>query len=170
MKRSSSHVIRSRQRGNTVLEMAIIFLPLVLGTFSTFEVTRGMWMYHTLSAAIKSGTRYGTVHGADCLSAYLSCPATVKGVAAAIKQAGIGLDSSQLQLTLTAAGNTYTCTSVTACATDSTQWPPNNYNATGLPLTIRGVYSFRSVISSLWPGQTTASFTYTAEATENIQF
>jgi Flp pilus assembly protein TadG len=170
MKTFSSQITRSRQRGNTVLEMAIIFLPLLLGTFSTFEVTRGMWMYHTLSAAIKSGTRYGTVHGADCLSAYSSCPATVKGVVGAIQQAGIGLDSSQLQLTLTAAGSTYTCASLSSCTADSTQWPPTNYNATGLPLTIRGVYSFRSIISSLWPGQTTASFTYTAEATENIQF
>jgi len=164
-----SHSRKNTERGSVVVETALIFLPLVLTLFSTIEIVRGMWMYHTLTNAIKSGTRFAMVHGQDCAEASSNCRVTIADIAAVIKQSGIGLDSSQLQLTLTADGSTYSCATLASCVSDPTQWPPAGHNAAGLPLTIEGSYSFQSVASILWPGQV-PSFTCLGKATEVIQF
>ena len=160
---------KSKDRGSAVVETALMFLPFVLTLFSTIEIARGMWMYHTLTNAVKSGTRFATVHGQDCIEASSNCGATVGDIITTIRGAGIGLDGSQLQLTLTADGSTYTCATVASCASDQTQWPPTSHNAAGLPLTIEGRYAFQSIAAILWPGQV-PSFTCLAKATEIIQF
>jgi hypothetical protein len=70
---------------------------------STFEMSRAMWIYHTMAYAIKEGTRYAIVHGDDCWNAPNSCGAHVADVAAAIRDAGAGLLPDQLVVTLTPA-------------------------------------------------------------------
>ena len=35
---------------------------------SIFEVSRGMWIYHTLAYSVKNGIRYASVHGIDCFN------------------------------------------------------------------------------------------------------
>jgi Flp pilus assembly protein TadG len=159
----------TRQRGGAVVEMGLIFAPLMFMFLSTLELGRGMWLYHTLSASLKTGTRFAAVHGADCVEVSASCQASLSDIAQTIRRAGVGLDASQLKLTFVAGSNTQVCPSLADCQT-SAQWPPPPDNAAGLPVTITGVYSFGSVLSSLWPGQTSASFKYVAAATEAIQF
>jgi|SRR5579863_1327916 Flp pilus assembly protein TadG len=158
------------RKGSAALETGLIFIPMTLTIFGTAELGRGMWMYHTLTTAIKTATRSATFHGSDCVAATATCPATAASVAATIQSSGIGLDAQQLQLTLIADGVSYACGSLAVCVSDSTVWPPAGHNSPGLSISVSAVYSFRSVLSSFWPGQGSASVNYLAEATDVIQF
>jgi Flp pilus assembly protein TadG len=162
--------LRNRRRGNAVLEMGLIFIPLTLSLLATTELGRGMWMYHTVTTAIKTATRFASFHGSDCLAATATCPATVASVAATIQKSGIGLEVGSFQITLIADGTSYACGALSLCLTDSTQWPPNGHNAPGLSISVSGIYAFHSVLSALWPGHASASLNYVVEATDVIEF
>jgi len=163
--------IRSRrERGNSAVETGLIFLPLCLMILGGFEIARGMWMYHTLTTAIKSGARFAMVHGADCLAATATCTSTVAAIAKTIQTAGVGLEAGSVQLTLTSGAGAYACGNLNGCAGDDTQWPPAGNNAAGLPISVSATYAFHSVLSSFWPGQGSASINYLAKSTEIIQF
>lgn len=157
-----------RRRGSAIVELGLIFIPLVFMLLGSIELARGMWMYHTLTTAIKSGGRYATVHGADCIAATSGCQVTVADVARIIQGASVGMDAGQLQLTLTADGTDYSCGTLTQCLTNSTAWPPASGNQPGLGIKIKGIYSFQPVVP-FWPGQQ-SSVNYFAEANEIIQF
>lgn len=161
---------KRQQLGNAALETGLIVLPLMLIILATTELTRGMWMYHTVTTAIKTGTRSATFHGSDCIAAMATCPDTVASVASAVQNSGIGLDAGALQLTLIADGTSYACGSLTQCVSDTTQWPPAGHNAPGLSISVRGVYAFHSVLSSFWPGHASASMNYVGEANDVIEF
>ena len=160
----------SRERGNSVVEMSLIFLPLMFSIFSVFEVGRAMWTYHTLAAAVKKGTRVAMVHGARCAEASSSCPVTVGNLVQTIQDNGVGLDMSALELIFTAGSQTLDCAPASGCATNNTTWPPSPYNPVGLSVTISGKYGFNSVLKAMWPGQTTGTFNLAAKSTETIQF
>jgi hypothetical protein len=160
----------TRRKGSAAVEMALIFLPLTMAVLSTFELGRAMWIYHTLTSAIKTGARTASFYGSDCLAANPACPATPASVASVIQGSGIGLEAAQLHLTLVADGATYACGTLSQCLTDQTQWPPTGHNTPGLSITLSAVYSFHSVLSALWPGQGSVSVNYSAEATDVIQF
>ena len=166
----SPSVHKRRQRGNAALETALIFLPMMLTIFGTFEVGRGMWMYHTLASAVETGARVAAVHGAGYATVNSSCSNTVSSIANVVRNWGIGLDASQLQLTLTADGASYVCSSLSTCLSDSTEWPPDTHNVAGVPLTIQATYRFQSILNSLWPGESSASVNFVAASTETIQF
>lgn len=161
---------KSRQRGNAVIEMALVFFPLMFSVFSVFEVGRAMWTYHTLATAIKKGVRVAMVHGARCAEASSSCPITVASLISIIQQYGVGMDMSVLQLTFTTGGQTLTCSPANSCASNNTNWPPTGYNPVGQALTINGSYAFRTALTMLWPGQSTGTFNFAAKSTETIQF
>ena len=159
-----------RTKGNVIIEMALIFIPMTMAILSTTELSRGMWLYHTLTTAIKNGSRTASLQGADCVAENTTCPATVSNIASVIESTGVGLEPSALQLTLIADGVSYTCGSLAKCAGDATTWPPAGHNTPGFSQTISAVYSFHSVLSVLWPGGAAASINYLAEAIDVIQF
>ncbi len=161
---------RRGERGNSAVEMGLILVPLLFLIFSTFDVARAMWTYHTVSAAVKRGTRYAAVHGARCAEASAACQSTVRDVVAIIRQAGFGLDPAKLQLTLMAGSQTYTCTTASSCSGDTTVWPSDPDNAVGQQVTIDGTYTFNPVLSLMWPGQAFGQVGLSARATEMIQF
>jgi Flp pilus assembly protein TadG len=160
----------SRQRGSAVVEMSLIFLPLMFGVFSVFELGRAMWTYHTLATAVKKGARVAMVHGARCADASSTCPVTVGDLVQTIQQNGVGLDMSALQLTFTAGGQSLTCAPANECSANNTSWPPSPYNPVGQTVTINGKYGFNTVLKSMWPGQSTGTFNLAAKSTETIQF
>jgi Flp pilus assembly protein TadG len=160
----------SRQRGSAVVEMALVFLPLMFGVFSIFELGRAMWTYHTLAAAVKKGARTAMVHGARCADASASCPVTVGTLVQTIQQNGVGLDMSVLQLTFTAGGQNLICAPANSCSANATNWPPAPYNPVGQTVTINGKYGFNTILKSMWPGQTSGTFNLAAKSTETIQF
>jgi Flp pilus assembly protein TadG len=160
----------SRQRGSAVMEMALIFLPLMFSIFSVFELGRAMWTYHTLAAAVKKGARVAMVHGARCADASASCPVSLGSLVQTIQDNGVGLDMSVLQLTFTAAGQSVSCTPASSCLSNITNWPPAPYNPVGQQVTINGKYAFNTVLKTMWPGQMTGTFNLAAKSTETIQF
>ena len=158
------------QRGTTAVEMAIVFLPLMLTILSTLELGRAAWTYHMLHSALKSGLRYAVVHGEDCIQVAASCQASISNLATIIRRSSVGLDGDRLQLTFTAGGNSTTCSSLPLCMANGDQWPPAAANTPGQMVSITGVYQFRSVLSGFWPGQNNGNITYVGKAAESILF
>src|SRR5215212_5363994 len=90
----SPSVMRKRRYltgGNSLVEFTLVGIPLIFILIATFELSRGMWSYHTLAYAVKSGARYTIVHGQNCAIAPNACTVTIGQIAATIKSAGVGL-------------------------------------------------------------------------------
>jgi TadE-like protein len=160
----------SRRRGSAVVEMSLVFFPLMFSIFSVFELGRAMWTYHTLATAVKKGVRTAMVHGARCADASTSCPVTVGSLVQTIQQNGVGLDITVLQLTFTAGPQVLSCAPASSCSANDTAWPPSPYNPVGETISISGKYGFNSVLKTMWPGQATGTFNLAAKSTETIQF
>ncbi len=105
----------SRQRGSSIVEMALVFVPLMFSVFSVFELGRAMWMYHTLASAVKKGARVAMVHGDRCAEASPTCPISISDLVQTIQSAGVGLDMSALELTFGAGSNKVTCSPANSC-------------------------------------------------------
>jgi len=167
---------RSREfGGSTLLEFTMIGIPMMFVLISTFEIARGMWLYHTVGFAIKAGARYASVHGANCALSPNACTVRINNIASVIQSAGPGLMSTDLSVTFQPqVGSAITCT-LNSCLTNTTVWPPTTSNTVGQTLTISGTYPFRSIISMFWPGAGGAYRPYTVvnfpgSSRERIQF
>ncbi len=166
---------RRRQAGNSLLEFTLIGIPLLFVLISIFEISRGMWVYHTLAYAIKEGTRYAAVHGENCVAYPNSCGVTVKDVAARIQRAGVGLIPDQFDdVTLQAGAAVITCATLTDCLAKEDTWPASPNNGVGLDITISAHYPFTSAIAMFWPGAGSTgvfpTFHLGATSTERIEF
>ncbi len=179
-------VNRRKRRGQTLVEFTFVGIPIIFVLISIFEVSRGMWIYHTLAYAAKIGTRYASVHGINCIGNTVNttlqnpnnCAVTLgpasapsagaaPSIAYAIRQAAVGLDPVKTTLVFNAAGTTTTCNldgSGGASACPATIWPP--YDSTGIstvdyvgqPLRIDITTPFNSAIAMLWPGAKVVKF------------
>jgi len=156
-----------------MIEFTLVGIPLVFILISTFEVARGMWIYHTLAYAVKEGTRYASVHGETCTIAPNTCTVTVAQVVQHVLDQSSGLLPGQLNLTLTSVGSAQACSPASSCQSIDTTWPPSPDSNLGNNITITGTYPFPSAISMFWPGAgpaTSATFvTFSASSTETMQ-
>jgi len=166
---------RSR-RGNTLLEFTLVGIPMIFVIISTFELARGMWLYHTAAYATKAGTRYAVVHGQDCTLGSNNCSVSIGQIATVIQSAGTGLPSDSLTLTFTPANGSATTCKLSDCITSYTSmWPPAGANAVGLKLKISAVLPFQSLIIMFWPGagkpvNGTGTLNLTADSIESILY
>ena len=166
-----------RRRGNSLLEFTLVGIPLIFILIATFEMARGMWNYHTLAHAVKSGARYTSVHGQNCSIAPNSCTVSISQIASKIQNTGVGLPADLVTLTFTtASGSTTTCL-LTDCVTNygTSAWPPPSSNAPGQDVRISGRVEFRSTMLMFWPGAGAATRTapvinLSADAREAIQY
>jgi len=142
---------RIARRGQSLLEFTLSAVPVIFLLLSIVEMSRAMWVYVTLAHAIKEGTRFSVVHGADCVQAKPDCQITVNQVAARIITAGMGLDSRKMNVVLQTAGATQTCAPVSSCLDVATAWPPSPDNSVGLPITISGTYPFSTAMAMFIP-------------------
>jgi Flp pilus assembly protein TadG len=55
---------RERDRGQALVEMALMLPVLVLLLVGIFDLGRAVWLSNSLAMAVREGTRYGVVHGA----------------------------------------------------------------------------------------------------------
>jgi Flp pilus assembly protein TadG len=140
------------QNGNSLIEFTLVGIPIIFVLFSTFEMARGMWLYHTLAYAVKEGSRYASVHGQNCASLPNSCSVNIGQISQTIQSAGVGLDPSAVTLTFTDNSGTAVTCGLNNCLTDSSTWPPSAANAPGMKVTISATCSFRSAIAMFWPG------------------
>ncbi len=180
---------KKTRRGNATLEFTLVGIPLIFVLISTFEMARGMWLYHTLAFAVKEGSRYAAVKGrgyvdntgADCASPpYTNCP-TVAAIAARVRDMGVGLDPAEMSVTFTAgsggATTSHSCpdkSRLSDCLNDTAQWPPAAMNVPGMEVGVSATYPFRSAIAMFWPGADVVgpfpTFHLPANAVEEIQF
>ena len=169
---------RRNRRGATTVEMTLVGIPLIFMLISTFEIARGMWVYHTLAHSVKEGVRFAVVHGQNCVAnpptVTNACTQTEANIAAVIQNAGVGLDPATTQLTFCtgscAAGATPTCY-LNSCT--ATTWPPTGGNQPGQTVEIDIVTPFRSALSMFWPGHHAVSFAVInlgATSSDTIQF
>jgi Flp pilus assembly protein TadG len=164
---------KRRQGGASLLEFTLVGIPLIFLLVSVEELSRGMWIYGTLQHAVKEASRAAIVHGQTCSEASASCPLTVGQMAAFIERAGVGLDPSQLTITLATANNTQSCSPLKTCESLTTAWPPSPDNSVGLPVTISGDYPFSSALVMFWPGagkSKIAAVNFSAKSQEEIRF
>jgi Flp pilus assembly protein TadG len=159
---------RRKRLGQTLVEFTFVGIPMIFVLISIFEISRGMWIYHTLAYSVKVGVRYASVHGINCVNGTSNpnnCsvnlgPADTQGtIAYVIRQAAVGLDPASTTLTFNASGNTSTCTLATGSCS-GTVWPPNDgvSNAVGKPIRIDIQTPFKSAIAMFWPGAKSVSF------------
>jgi len=169
------------RRGNALLEFTLVGIPLIFVLISVFEISRGMWLYHTLAHAVKEGTRFAVVHGRSCEVEPNSCTVTVRDIAGRIRADGVGLLPQELNVTLSSESNSplsvVDCRPLTTCLegfTAAQQWPQYPSNQPGMDLTVTATYPFRSAIAMFWPGagpgMNFGVFTFPARSTETIQF
>jgi len=161
------------QAGSVLLEFTLIGIPLMFLVISIVEMSRGMWVYASVAYAVKEGTRYASVHGANCASASSSCPVTLGAIATVVKQAAAGLDPGQFNVTMTAGGSSTSCAPLSTCLSSSTVWPASPNNSVGIPVKISATYPFNSALSMFWPGAKPVAFaaiTLGAESQEEILF
>ena len=119
---------RSEHGGTSLIEFTLVGIPLIFVMISVFEISRGMWIYHTLASAVKAGTRYAIVHGENCAQAPNTCTVTIGQIATQIQAAGPGLMPDQLTLTFTPANGSATTETLTASLADTTVWPSSTAN------------------------------------------
>ena len=114
---------RRRSPGQALVEFTLVGIPIIFVLISIFEVSRGMWLYHTLAYSAKVGVRYASVHGINCIGSAVNpklqnpndCavkmgPADTQGtVAYVIRQAAVGLDPTKTTITFIDSGIPVTC-------------------------------------------------------------
>jgi hypothetical protein len=153
------------RKGATTVEMTLVGIPIIFIMISIFEISRGMWIYDTAAHAVREGVRFATVHGVNCVNnpptITNNCGKTVADVAQVIRNAGIGLDPTTTTVWLTApspGGAVVTCT-LTACAADTSTWPPVGSNDVGTIIQIDISTPFTSALAMFWPGAAMVNFT-----------
>lgn len=184
------------RRGQALIEFTFVGIPMIFLLVSIFEISRGMWIYHTLAYSVKVGVRYASVHGfncgpssglptvntcqvkmgpssgnsADC--AYeTSAPATPPTIATVIWCAGVGLDPKATTLAFTDFSGTSAPCALTACP--GTTWPTAAGYFIGYPISIQIVTPFKSMIAMFWPGSQPVSFSATklpASSWDTVKF
>jgi len=167
-----------------MLEFTFVGIPMMFVLISIFEISRGMWVYHTLANSVKAGVRYAIVHGQDCGTNGNACQVQIKDIARKIQDAGVGLDTGDMKTLLTfnagGTGNppTFSATPVTCylgadCLGNPTPWPPSTANQRGTLIAIDIVTPFRSALALFWPGARPANFSgffFPASSSDTIQF
>lgn len=172
---------RNRRRGQALVEFTLVGIPMIFILIGTFEISRGMWLYHTLAYAAKAGVRFASVHGENCGPPTLNnCFQTIAQLAQVIQDAGIGLDVAKTDvyfMTLNGDGTvraTVNCKLRAGCQSNSTFWPPSDgSNQKGKLIRIDIKSPFMSALSLLWPGANGVKFasgSLGASSSDTIQY
>jgi hypothetical protein len=180
-----------KRSGAATVEMALVGIPVVFMLVSVFEISRGMWIYHTLAYGVKEGVRFAMVRGKNCVhnppSVLNNCATCiggacaslsgVKSVSQVIQDAAVGVDLNNTSLTFYApAGtNSVMCnlSGSNPCSAKTTTWPPTSADDIGLTIQIDIKTQFNSALAMFWPGSKPVAFTTVflgASSTELIQF
>jgi Flp pilus assembly protein TadG len=191
MTRRTSNMKSNRLRGNALIEFTLVGIPIIFVLISIFEISRGMWIYHSLAYAAKSATRYASVHGKNCATAPNSCQVSIADVARTLATAAPALIPAETDVTFSMSadpgaapnGRDVACV-LNSCLSLAVAWPndrstadtPPVYkagNAVGNSVTITIATNFRTALSLFWPGTAPVSFgliRLSASSTDQIQF
>jgi hypothetical protein len=158
---------RRQQRGSTLVEFTLVGIPVIFLLISIVEISRGMWLYHTLAHAVKEGTRFAIVHGNNCTIHPNNCTVTIRDISERIRRNAVGFVPDEIDRVRFAdvryhGRDEVTCEPLTECLQAGTKgdtpWPadpadPNNVAGDrGSWLEITARYPFRSATAMFWPG------------------
>jgi hypothetical protein len=157
-----------------MLEFVLAGIPMIFIFLSIFEISRGMWIYHTLAYSVREGTRYASMHGSGCASPN-TCQVTIGGITSTIRPAGVGLDPNGVTVTFTPASGAASSDTMTNQLASTTIWPPAGANAPGQYVKISVKYPFRTFLAVFWAGDgapvnDSGVFYLPATSAERIQF
>ena len=173
---------RSKRGGTSMIEFTFVGIPIIFVLISVFEMSRGMWMYHTAAYSVKQGVRYASVHGYNCSHNGNTCAVTIGQVAKVIQDAAVGLDPSATSLNFWSgpsgpSGVSKTliknCATMTVCISNVTTYPSITENDVGQPFTIDLQVPFTSALAMFWPGAKPVTFSQTifpASSTDTVKF
>jgi Flp pilus assembly protein TadG len=82
--------VRRENRGQSLVEWALVLPILILIVVVVFDVGRGVYYYSAVHNAAREGARYGIVQ-----------PDDTTGIEAAARRLAVGMDSSMLTITTT---------------------------------------------------------------------
>jgi hypothetical protein len=160
-----------RRRGSSTIEMTLVGIPLIFILISVFEMSRGMWMYQTMSFAVKNGIRYAIVHGINCVNTAdvpNNCSISIAQIATRIRGSAGGVDPTVTELIFTTSDGTATsCYLGTpggsppygalsgACSTQASTWPTDDgtNDQVGKLVKIEMRTPFYTSLSMFWPGR-----------------
>ena len=142
---------RRKRRGSAMVEFVLAGIPVIFILISIFELSRGMWTYHTMAYAVREGVRYAAVHGKGCATPN-TCQVTIGQITSVIKAAGTGLPPSTTVVTFTPASGSASSATMTSQLTSTTLWPPPAANAPGQNIKIKVTYPFRTFLAVFWTG------------------
>jgi Flp pilus assembly protein TadG len=140
---------RTRERGTTVLESAVMISVLLVMLFGVIGFGNALYTYHFVSNTAREATRWASVRGNSCTGGLSGgCPAADTDVTAYVQSlsTGIGLDPTKV--------------------TTTTTWvaPPNNLpictaqpNSPGCVVKVQVQYSFQFLFPLLPSGFTMQS-------------
>jgi Flp pilus assembly protein TadG len=134
-----------------MVEFVLAGIPVIFVLISIFELSRGMWTYHTMAYAVREGVRYAAVHGKGC-AAPRACQVTIGQITTVIKRAGAGLPPSTTVVTLTPATGSASSDTMANQLASATVWPPTAANAPGQNIKIKVTYPFRTFLAVFWTG------------------
>lgn len=177
---------RGRRRGSAVIEFTLVGIPVIFLLISVFEMSRGMWLYHTMASTVREGTRYAVAHGNSCNIYPNSCASKIKDIAGRMQKYAIGLPAAQIEnVSFISATRTITCATLASClgstGSGGTYWPAGAPGSTidlggnrRVPIEIKAQYRFVSALSMFWPGagvvQRFGTKVFPASSRELIQY
>jgi hypothetical protein len=166
------------QRGSAFIEMTLVGIPMIFVLISTVEVSRGMWIYSTLSFAAREASRYISVHGQNCQTAPNTCALHQVDLGVFINNAATGLIPDDVTVKLTNPAQNFTCTLRKLlnnnCVDAGVLIPPAGGSGVGSPIGITLTYPFPNAISMFWPGAgrgtVVGAITLSASSQDQIQY
>ena len=165
---------KNGRKGSTILEFVLVGIPIIFIFICVFEMSRGMWNYHSIAFGVREGARYAAMHGVDCNSPH-TCQVSIGTITGVIRSNAVGIDPSLVTLTFTPSTGTATSDTMTNLASNTTIFPPNTANAQGQIVKISANYSFRTFLAVFWVGagqgrNYSGTFPLSTSSAEPIQF
>jgi len=168
--------IRNRRSGQALVEFALVGIPALFISLTLFTVPLALWRYHTLAEVAQVTGRYVTAHGYDCTQNGNTCSITLANIASYVESQAVGMDKSNLNITLTAAGGDTSCNPVSNCDSNSAVYPSGSADgAAGADIVVTASYSVANPIYMFWPGASTIapssqSLTFSGKSRQRITF
>ena len=170
---------RRTQSGNAMVEFTLVGIGLMFVLISIFEMSRGMWIYHTLAHTSKEATRFLIVHGSECQDTsrpLCRADATLGMLASRIKYHGVGLLEESLEVqvyrnSVQVVGTGDGFVTVGSLMGSTTIWAANANR--GFPIQVGLRYPFKSALAFFWPGAGRVNFATVklgANSWDTIQF
>lgn len=162
---------RAAESGASALELTLVSMVMLSILLGMVEIGRGVWIFHSLSESVKSAARYAAVRGSACRDSSVGCAPSVGEIVERIRLASRDLEPERFAVTLEVGSQQVRCVTLSACAADPAYWPTSSNVDEGRTLTIKGHYTFDTLLFSLIFGaDPQTGFRLSSESSERISF